>query len=79
MQSSQIQMPNHQRRNTINSSQDNLSPLEPSNPITVGPKKCNTAKAQDENFKIVIYEYDLKENMNKSIKEIDESTNSGMK
>ena len=51
LQSSQTQMPRCQHKNTINNSQDNMSPLEPSNPTTAGPEYSNIAEAQDKDFK----------------------------
>lgn len=39
-------MPRHQHKNTDNNSQDNMSPLEPSNSITVGPEICSIVEAQ---------------------------------
>lgn len=44
-------MPKDQYKNAIINSQNNFSPLEPSNLITVGPKKCNTAKVQNRDNK----------------------------
>lgn len=35
-------------------SQENMSPSEASNPIAVGPEKCNVATAQDKDFKMTI-------------------------
>lgn len=48
-------------------SQDSSLPSEPRNPITVGPERCNTAEAQDRDFKITIRNMvkDLKEDVNK--------------
>jgi len=39
--------------NTIDYSQDNMSPLEPSNPTTVIPEKGNILEAQDKDLTIV--------------------------
>jgi hypothetical protein len=44
-------MPRHQRKHTINNSQDRLSPLEPSNPTTAGPQYSNIAEAHKRDFK----------------------------
>lgn len=51
VQLSQTQMPRHQCK--ISNSQDGLSPLQPSKPITDGPEKCNIANTQDKDFEIV--------------------------
>ena len=50
--------------------------LETNNPITVGPKKCYKAKAQDKDFKVAIVNIfkDLKEDMNKFLNEDHENT-----
>lgn len=44
-------MPRHQSKITINNSQDNKSPLEPSYPTPKGPEHVNTAEAQEKDFK----------------------------
>jgi hypothetical protein len=44
----------HQHKTTISNSQNNMSPLEPSNAITAGLKECNLAESQDKDFKIAI-------------------------
>lgn len=44
-------MTRHQHKNIINSTQDNTSSLEPSNPTTAGPEYSNTAEAQEKDFK----------------------------
>lgn len=53
-----------------------MPPLETRNPITAGPEKSNGAEAQDKGFKITIMNMfnELKENMNKYIKEDCENT-----
>lgn len=50
--------------------------LETNNPITVGPKKCYKAKAQDKDLKVAIVNIfkDLKEDMNKFLNEDHENT-----
>lgn len=50
--------------------------LETNNPITVSPKKCYKAKAQDKDFKVAIVNIfkDLKEDINKFLNEDHEST-----
>ena len=53
-----------QYKNTINDSQDNMSLPEPSNPMTIGHEKDNTAKSQDKDSKITIT------NMFKDLKEV---------
>jgi hypothetical protein len=70
------QMPRRQHKSTINNSQDNMSPLEPSNPYTAGLKHCNRAEAQEIDLKIVfmiIIEV-LRKEMNKSLKDVYENT-----
>lgn len=58
-----------------------MSSIEPSNPTTLWPEKCNIAESQDKNFKIAIMDMIkvCKEDINKSINEIYENTNNGMK
>lgn len=52
-----------------------MSPLETSNPTTVGPEKCNTVVAQEKDFKIAIMHMlkDINEDMNKSTNKIYEN------
>lgn len=66
----------HQHKNTIINTQDNVTRSESSNTTTVGPIKCNIAKAQDKKFKTAIVNMlkDLKEDMNRSFKEICKNT-----
>lgn len=45
-------MSRHQHKKTDNNSQDNMSPLEHSNSIIVGPNICNIAEAQDKDYKM---------------------------
>lgn len=52
LQSSQAQMPRGQCKNTINNMQDKISPLDPSNPATVGCENSSTAKVQEKDLKI---------------------------
>jgi hypothetical protein len=54
-----------------------MSSAEPSNPATLGTKICNVAEAQDRDFKIAFINMIevLKEDMNKSCKEIYENIN----
>lgn len=77
LQSSQTQMPRHQHKNTINSNQYNTTSLEPNSPTTPGPEKCNTAKAQDNDFNRAIMNMnrDLNTDMKNSINEIYENPN----
>lgn len=58
-------MPRHQGQKHSNS-QDNMSALDPCNPTTVGPEKCNTAELQNKDFKIAVMSMfkDLKEALN---------------
>jgi hypothetical protein len=45
LQPTQTQMPRSQHKNTINNSQDNMAPLEPSNPATAGPENSKIAES----------------------------------
>ena len=56
-----------------------MSAQEPSNLTTVGPENCNTAEAQDKDLKVDITNMIEvpEEDVNKSLKEIYENTNSG--
>jgi hypothetical protein len=76
-----LQMPRSQHKTTNRTSQDNILPLESSNSITVGPEKFNIAKAHDKDFKAGIMSMfkDLKGDLNKSLNELCENTNGGMK
>lgn len=47
LQSSQFQMPRHQRKNTINNSQKNVSPLAPSSHTTAGLEFSSIAETQE--------------------------------
>lgn len=47
---SQSQRPRHQSENTMNKSQNNMSPLELTNPATAGPEYCNTAESSEKNI-----------------------------
>lgn len=47
------QKPKHQDINTINKSQDNIIPLEPSNLTKVRPENCRIVEAQDKDFKLL--------------------------
>ena len=53
-----------------------MSSLEPSNPTTVHPEKCNIAEMQDEDFKIAIMNRstDHKKNMDKSVNKVCENS-----
>ena len=46
-----------QYKNITNNIQANMSPLKASNPTMVGSKKCNTAEAQDTDYKIALNEH----------------------
>ena len=65
----QIQMPKHKCKNTINDSQDNMSPAEPNNPTTASPEYSNTAETQDKDLKTHLMKMTevLKEEVNKSL------------
>lgn len=47
-------MPMCPQQRTPSNSQDIMSPLEFSNPLTEDPQKCNIDKTQNKDFKIVI-------------------------
>jgi hypothetical protein len=66
---------------TIINTQYNMSPVELSNPTTADPEKCNINESPGRDFKIAIMNMfkDLKEDINKSLNEVCENTNSGMK
>lgn len=59
-----------QYKNTINNSQDNVSPLQPRKPMTSGPEYSNIVGTQDKDLKIVFMSKieALKEKMSKSLK-----------
>lgn len=63
-------MSRHQHKNTIQQSQDNISPPEPSNPTATGHEKCNIAKAQGLQTVITNMLKDLEDDMNKFINEV---------
>lgn len=56
-----------------------MSPLELSSPTTEGPENCSTAEAQNKGLKMAFMNIImiLKEEMNKSFKEMYENTSSG--
>jgi hypothetical protein len=51
------------------------------NPTRVGPDKCSVAEVQNKDFKIAIMNMfkNLKEKINKSLNEVCENTNTGIK
>lgn len=57
-----------------------MSPAELTNPIKVGPEKCNTVKAQNKYFKIAILNMFkvFKEDINNLTFEICKNTKSGI-
>ena len=65
-------MPRCHLKNTINSSQDTVSPLVPSNPATESLEYSNMAKAQEKDLKIPFMNMIqvLREEISKSLKEI---------
>lgn len=67
LQYPQPQMCRHQPKYTFNNSQENKSPLEPSNSITGGPEKLNVVEVQAKGLKIAFVNSIeiLKEEMNK--------------
>lgn len=64
-------------KNTIHT-QGNMAPPEPRHATTAGPGYSNTGAAQENNLKSNFIET-LKEEMNKSFKEIQENTNKQVK
>ena len=68
-------MPSCQCKNQINNSKDNIPLLEPGNHTAAGPGKWTIVEAQDKNLKIAFMSKSkvIKEEMNKSIKEIYEN------
>ena len=64
-------------KNISNRSQSNVAPTEPSSPTTARPEHSNTTEAQEENLKTNFMEMTevFKEEINKSLKEIQENTN----
>lgn len=78
-------MTRHQCKNTVSNSQDNISPQEPSNPTKAGLEYYSIAEAQDKERQrerdiktaFVNTKEVLKEEMNESLKEIDDNTNRG--
>jgi hypothetical protein len=60
---------------------DNMSSPEPSNLTTAGPEKGKMAEGQDKNFKIAVMNMIKvpREDVNKSLTEVYETTNNGMK
>ena len=69
-------MPRNQGKNTINNSQGNMIPPESSYPTTGSPGYSNIAEAQDDDPKtncMKMIEV-FKEEMNKSLKEIQANT-----
>ena len=70
-------MPRHQHKNTVNKSQGNMAPPEPSYPTTARPKYSNIAEAQENNLKINFMRMTkvLKEEMSRFLREIQENTN----
>ena len=63
-----------QCKNTVNISQGNMVPPEPSYPATGSPRHSNTVDTQENDFKLSLTKMieTLKEEMNKSFKEIQE-------
>ena len=77
LQSSQSQKPRCHHKSTIINSQDNISPLEPSNSTKAGPEDYKIAEAHEKELKTAFMKMIevLNEEMNKSLKEIYENTN----
>jgi hypothetical protein len=70
------QMVKGQYKNTINKSQGNMGPPEPSYGTTASPGYSNTAEAQENDLKSNLMKMieAFKEKMNKSLEEINENT-----
>ena len=69
-------MPKGQHKKTINKTQGNMPPLEPSSPTTANPGYPNENEAQENGLKFNFIKMieAFKEEMNKSLKEIHENT-----
>jgi hypothetical protein len=70
-------MPRCEHKNTANNNKDSTSSTRAQQPYHTGPENCNIVKAQDTDLKITFINMIevLKEDMNKSLKEIYENTN----
>lgn len=71
-------------KNAIISSQDSMPPPEPSSPTIIGPEKCSIAETRDDDVKIcsrtlVCFRTLIRVWMDKSLNEVCENTNNGMK
>lgn len=70
-------MPKPKYKNSNNSSQGHMLPLEPSHPPIASPEYPNTAEAQENNLKanfIMINSYkEIKERMTKKLEKINKS------
>lgn len=66
--------------NTSMKYQDNMHHPEACDPTGLGPEKWNIAKSQDKDFKVALMHMfkDLKDNMNKFLKEVWENTSNWM-
>jgi hypothetical protein len=69
-------MPRGQHKTTINNSQNNIATWEPNYPTIASPEYSNTAETQQNDLKTnFINTIELfKQEMNKSLKEIQENT-----
>jgi hypothetical protein len=65
-----------QFKNTINKSQGNMTPTEPSYPTTASPEYPNTPESQESNFKSNLIKMTevFKEEINKALKKIQKNT-----
>lgn len=70
----QNQIPRHQHKNTTNNGQSNRSPLEPSKPTIAGSDCFNMAEGQENDLTIAIRNIKEVLKMNKSPKEIQNTT-----
>ena len=74
-------MPRCEHKNTANNNKDSTSSTRAQQPYHTGPENCNIVKAQDTDLKITFINMIevLKEDMNKSLKEIQENTSKQLK
>lgn len=79
LQSSHIQVPKHEDKNTVNNSQGNMFPPETGNPTTIDSGKGNIIETQDKDLRTVLMDITEihKKDINKSIKENYENPSSG--
>jgi len=76
-ESLQTQIPRHQHRNTINHTQGNMSPSEPTSPTTASHECSKTDEIQEKNLKTNFMKMTgfLNEEVSKFLKIFEENTN----